>query len=78
MKAKVAETFPIQVELEAGKKYVWCTCGESAKQPFCDGSHKGTDFLPMVYEAEETGSKWLCQCKKTKKQPFCDGSHSKP
>ncbi len=78
MKPKVAETFPVQVELEEGKKYAWCTCGESAKQPFCDGSHKSTEFLPMVYEAKETGTKWLCQCKKTNKQPFCDGSHSKP
>jgi len=76
MKATVAENFPVEVELEAGKKYAWCTCGESAKQPYCDGAHKGTDFAPLIFTAEETQKKWLCQCKKTKKIPFCDGSHS--
>ena len=76
MKAKVADTVPMQVELEAGKKYAWCTCGLSSKQPYCDGSHKETDFSPLIYEAKETGTKWLCMCKNTKKAPFCDGSHS--
>jgi CDGSH-type Zn-finger protein len=29
------------------------SCGTSSKkQPFCDGSHKGTDFTPFVYKAE--------------------------
>ncbi|MGH1429136.1 MAG: CDGSH iron-sulfur domain-containing protein [Arenicella sp.] len=76
MKANVADTTPIQVELEAGKKYAWCTCGLSAKQPYCDGSHKETDFVPLIYQAKETGTQWLCMCKNTKKAPFCDGSHS--
>ena len=30
---------PYQVELEAGKRYAWCACGRSKRQPFCDGSH---------------------------------------
>lgn len=76
MKPTVAETFPIQVDLEKGKKYAWCTCGDSSKQPFCDGAHKGTEFMPMIFEAEETGKKWMCQCKVSKIKPFCDGSHS--
>ena len=76
MKPTIAETFPIEVELEAGKKYAWCTCGQSISQPYCDGAHKGTDFTPMVFEAEKTEKKWLCQCKLTKNTPFCDGSHS--
>ena len=37
---KVAARQPAAVTLEAGKKYAWCRCGESKKQPFCDGSHK--------------------------------------
>ena len=37
---KVAATQPAGVTLETGKKYAWCRCGESKKQPFCDGSHK--------------------------------------
>ena len=30
------------------KKYAWCACGKSETQPFCDGSHKGTDFSPII------------------------------
>ena len=30
------------------KKYAWCSCGKSDKQPFCDGSHKGTEFSPII------------------------------
>jgi len=76
MKAIVAENFPIEVELVAGKKYAWCTCGKSTKQPYCDGTHKDTDFTPMIFTAKKTEKKWLCQCKKTNKIPYCDGSHS--
>jgi CDGSH-type Zn-finger protein len=76
-KAIEAGTFPLEVELEAGKKYFWCTCGQSANQPLCDGAHKGTEFVPLMHEAVKTESKWFCTCKKTKKAPFCDGSHSK-
>lgn len=68
---------PIRVEVKAGKSYFWCTCGQSAKQPFCDGSHKETSFAPMKWTAEEDGSKFFCTCKATSKEPFCDGSHSK-
>lgn len=31
------------------KTYRWCSCGQSIKQPFCDGSHKGTDFKPYKF-----------------------------
>ena len=71
----IAARAPIAVEVEAGKTYWWCTCGRSAKQPFCDGSHKGTDFAPMKYVAESTGKQWFCACKHTTKAPLCDGSH---
>lgn len=40
---KIAQKAPFPVEVEAGKSYFWCSCGQSANQPFCDGSHKGTD-----------------------------------
>ena len=76
MKPTIAENYPIEVELEAGKKYAWCSCGKSTSQPYCDGAHKDTDFTPMIFTAENTEKRWLCQCKKTKKIPFCDGSHS--
>lgn len=71
----IAARAPIAVEVEAGKTYWWCTCGRSTKQPFCDGSHKGTDFSPMKHEAESTGKQWFCACKHTGKAPLCDGSH---
>lgn len=67
---------PIRVEVEAGKSYFWCTCGQSSKQPFCDGSHKETSFSPMKWTAEEDGPKFFCTCKETGKAPLCDGSHS--
>ncbi len=72
---KVAGTQPIQVELEAGKKYAWCTCGLSTNQPFCDGSHTPTNFKPLVFTAEESKTAYLCCCKQTKNPPYCDGSH---
>ena len=75
-KAVVAATVPFAVEVEEGKKYFWCTCGRSAKQPFCDGSHKDTDFTPLMWEADSSGTKYFCGCKATDRQPFCDGSHS--
>lgn len=76
-KAIVAQKSPIKVDVEEGKKYFWCTCGRSESQPFCDGSHQGTDFTPMMYKAEESGAKFFCGCKATSGQPFCDGSHNK-
>ena len=73
--AKRAGDAPEMIELEEGKTYAWCACGESSKQPFCDGSHATTEFTPVVFKAEESGMKAMCMCKKTAGQPFCDGSH---
>ena len=75
--AVVAQKAPYMVEVEEGKTYFWCSCGQSDKQPFCDGSHKGTSFLPMKFEAEKSRQMYFCGCKQTDKQPFCDGAHSK-
>jgi CDGSH-type Zn-finger protein len=71
----VAQKAPFKVELEAGKTYWWCSCGRSAAQPFCDGSHKGTAFTPRKYQPERSGAAWLCGCKRTATPPTCDGSH---
>ena len=65
------------VNVEAGKSYWWCACGRSKKQPFCDGSHKGTEFSPREFKAEKSEEAWFCACKRTGKQPMCDGSHKK-
>lgn len=76
-KPTVADIKPIPTELEEGKEYYYCTCGKSANQPFCDGSHVGTDFKPKAFTATETGTAYLCQCKQTGNPPFCDGTHAK-
>lgn len=73
----IAGRNPIAVEVEEGKAYFWCTCGQSSKQPFCDGSHKDSSFAPMKYEATKTGKVFFCACKHTSNAPLCDGSHSK-
>jgi CDGSH-type Zn-finger protein len=72
----MAQKSPYAVEVEAGRKYFWCACGLSGKQPFCDGSHKGTGLNPISFEAAASGTKYFCGCKHTRKQPFCDGTHN--
>lgn len=76
-KPQIADRSPIAVELEGGKDYFFCACGLSAKQPFCDGSHKGTDFTPLRFSTEQSGEKWLCRCKHSGNLPYCDGTHKK-
>ncbi len=71
----IAQKAPYKVELEAGKTYFWCACGKSANQPFCDGSHKGSSFVPLKHTAEEAKTGWLCGCKHSANKPFCDGTH---
>ena len=44
----------IAVDVEQGKSYYWCSLGKSSKQPFCDSSHKDTEFNPFVFKAELT------------------------
>jgi len=74
-KPVMAQRAPYKISVEAGRSYWWCTCGRSAKQPFCDGSHKGTGLAPLEYKAETAGDRWFCGCKATAGQPLCDGSH---
>ena len=76
-KGRRAGDSPLAIIVEQGKSYYWCSCGKSSKQPFCDGSHKGTEFKPLAYKAELTKRVFFCVCKQTNDQPFCDGSHNK-
>lgn len=71
----IAKKTPYTVQVEGGKNYFWCACGRSETQPFCDGSHKGTEFTPVKYTAEKSEWLWFCGCKQTGTQPLCDGSH---
>ena len=72
---KVAQKSPYAVDVEAGKSYWWCSCGKSSKQPFCDGSHKGSEFTPQEYKATANAKAFFCGCKVSAKAPLCDGSH---
>ena len=74
-KPVIADNKPVKVTLAGDQKYFFCACGRSQNQPFCDGSHKGTEFTPKGFVAEKDGGSWLCQCKHTGNAPFCDGSH---
>ncbi|MFY0653554.1 MAG: CDGSH iron-sulfur domain-containing protein [Cyclobacteriaceae bacterium] len=73
---KRAADAPVEVEIEAGKRYRWCSCGLSEEQPFCDDAHKGTGVKPITIKPEVTEKKWFCMCKQTKNPPYCDGSHN--
>lgn len=70
MEPKMAKKGPFAVELEAGKEYHWCTCGQSKNQPFCDGSHACTEFTPLAFTPKESGKAFLCGCKRVKIHPI--------
>ena len=73
----VARKTPCAVQVEKDQDYLWCACGRSESQPFCDGSHKGTGLSPVRFTATRSEWLWFCGCKQTGSPPFCDGSHKK-
>lgn len=75
-KPKIAQKSPYVLDLEPSK-YYWCACGKSNNQPFCDGSHKGSEFTPKLVEIKEKKKVALCGCKHSKNGAFCDGTHAK-
>lgn len=74
-KPEIAAKSPFAVDVEKGKDYWWCSCGKSKSQPFCDGSHAGTEFTPVKYSAEESKTVYFCGCKNSNAGMCCDGSH---
>lgn len=72
----VAAATPAPADLTEGEQYHFCTCGKSSNQPFCDGSHAGTEFTPQSFTAKESGTAYLCRCKQTGNAPYCDGTHA--
>jgi CDGSH iron-sulfur domain-containing protein 3 len=76
MEKKIVQKKPMIMEVEPGR-YAWCSCGHSTKQPYCDGSHKGSGMSPIIEEVTETKTVAWCACKSSEKGAFCDGSHAK-
>ncbi len=72
----IVQKAPIAAEVEEGKTYFWCACGRSGNQPFCDGSHKDTEFTPIQYAATKTEKVVFCCCKNSANAPLCDGTHA--
>lgn len=72
----IAQKKSYAFEVEPGK-YAWCACGQSKNQPYCDGSHKGSEFRPIVVEITEKKTVHWCGCKHSQNKPYCDGSHKK-
>jgi CDGSH-type Zn-finger protein len=71
----IAQKTPYSYDVKEGEKYFWCSCGKSTNQPFCDGSHKGSEFDPLGVTAEETKTVFFCGCKHSANKPYCDGNH---
>ena len=65
---------PYVLELAPGD-YLWCACGLSKNQPFCDRSHVGGPFKPKRFTLDKVQEVVLCGCKRTKDAPFCDDTH---
>ena len=73
----MAQRGPFPETLEAGTTVLWCRCGRSRSQPFCDGSHAGTSFTPLAYTAPATGTVYFCGCKASLRGALCDGTHKR-
>lgn len=73
---KMPQKSPYVLKVTPGK-YAWCACGRSSNQPYCDSSHKGTGFSPVIEEISEEKQIAWCGCKRSGNKPFCDGTHSK-
>jgi hypothetical protein len=71
----IAQKAPFGVDVEAGKPYGWCACGETIHSRFATEAIGGL-LVPAQYECTETGAVWFCGCRQSRNQPLCDGSHN--
>lgn len=71
---KIVQKHSLKMEMEPGT-YFWCACGLSKKQPFCDGSHKKTEFRPVKVIIDKPQRVKWCMCRHSKDGPFCDNTH---
>ena len=71
---------PYVTREKKGAKVAWCSCGESAKAPYCDGSHakKNTGKRPVVIEVPDDRILAWCGCGRTGNPPYCDATHKRP
>lgn len=71
---KIAQKAPYVLEEKSGT-YYWCACGLSSNQPFCNGSHKTTDIIPVAVTLDVEKKVAWCGCKHSGNKPYCDGTH---
>jgi CDGSH-type Zn-finger protein len=69
-----AQSGPYEVAVVAGQEYLWCSCGLSARQPWCDGSHRETGFSPIRFTAPISAMYMMCGCKRSENPPYCFGN----
>ncbi|HVT37195.1 MAG TPA: CDGSH iron-sulfur domain-containing protein [Nevskiaceae bacterium] len=75
---EIAQRGPYMKEDLPPGTYLWCACGRTKTQPFCDGSHQGGPHQPLRFTVTpRSGTLWLCGCKRSRTPPFCDGAHNK-
>lgn len=69
---------PYKFHMQPGVVYSWCSCGFSATEPLCDGSHRteAEGKRSVKFQADNEQDVMLCMCKRTKTPPYCDDSHN--